>query len=293
MFAYGFEEAQIAGLQPSLLINKLRVSAKTISLLCLKIRILPNGCWEWMGARRKSHGAVRVRALSAQVIQAHRLTYELVNGVIGPDLDIHHKVETGCIGPSCVNPDHLVTVTRAEHIRDLTPGSASYENSRKETCPVGHPFSGDNLRTLPNGARQCRACDRIKAQNKRDRLRTRPKFAKDPEKFKTKCFRDHDLTDESNIRWVDSKTGKQRVCLACEEIRLAAYKVGKKAAPLPTDKCKRGHPMEGDNVYLHPDGVRRSCRACRDLNFKKRVGDMPDDDAFVIQDFSTEDDEWV
>jgi hypothetical protein len=26
--------------------------------------------------------------------------------------------------------------------------------------------------------------------------------------------------------------------------------------------CKKGHPLSGDNLYLHPDG-RRGCRACR------------------------------
>ncbi len=100
------------------------------------------------------------------------------------------------------------------------------------------------------------------------------------------------MTDESNIRWVnDSKGFKQRVCLACEQIRLAAYKVGKKADRLSTDHCKRGHAMVGDNVYAHPDG-RRSCKTCRALHFKKRPEDLSDAEMFDVQDFSVDDGKW-
>jgi len=39
------------------------------------------------------------------------------------------------------------------------------------------------------------------------------------------------------------------------------------------DACKRGHPLVGDNLYIHPkDGV-RECRACRDArNARRKVG---------------------
>lgn len=32
--------------------------------------------------------------------------------------------------------------------------------------------------------------------------------------------------------------------------------------------CKRGHVLEGDNVYIRPDGKGRGCRACRALRYK-------------------------
>ncbi len=290
MFAYGFEELQLAGLQPSLLANKLHLPAKTLSLLFLKIRLLPNGCWEWTAAKQKGYGAVRIRALSSSILRAHRVCYELVNGQIEPGLDIHHKVEDGCIGRACCNPAHLQTTTKADHIRDLTPGSVSYINSRKEMCSSGHLFTIENTHITKTGIRQCRTCGKIRAQERRDALRVRPKYAKDPEKLKTECFRGHSLIDESNIRWVPSPTGKQKVCLACEAIRLAAYQVGEKAPALPADKCKRGHSMTGDNVYQHPDGIRRSCRSCRDLNFRKRETD-PVEETYG-PDFSIEDGEW-
>ncbi len=32
--------------------------------------------------------------------------------------------------------------------------------------------------------------------------------------------------------------------------------------------CKRGHPLEGDNLYITSNGT-RSCRICKDANYKK------------------------
>lgn len=29
--------------------------------------------------------------------------------------------------------------------------------------------------------------------------------------------------------------------------------------------CKRGHPYEGENLYLYDNGLRRHCRRCRAL----------------------------
>ncbi len=35
--------------------------------------------------------------------------------------------------------------------------------------------------------------------------------------------------------------------------------------------CRRGHPLEGDNLYISPGESKRYCRACRDLNRKRRA----------------------
>lgn len=275
---FDFEIHQLSGLRPSLLVNKLRLNEKTLLLLFAKIRLLDNGCWLWLAAKRKGYGAVRIRAVSKSVMQAHRVCYELVNGRMDDWLDLHHKVEDGCIGPSCVNPDHLLAVTKAEHTRDLTPNSISYKNSHKDECDAGHPFEKENTLILESGGRQCRTCNRERASGVREALRVREKYAKDPARLKTHCFRGHSLTDESNIRWVPGPNGKKnRVCLGCEKIRLDAYKARKEGRPVVIERlsqkhCKRGHVMEGDNIYRHPDG-RRSCNACRKLFLMGEFGE--------------------
>lgn len=274
---FDFEFHQISGLRPSLLVNKLRLPEKTLLLLFAKIQLQPNGCWLWLAAKRKGYGAVRIRALSAQVLQVHRVCYELIHGPLDPALDIHHKVEDGCIGPSCCNPDHLFAVDHGEHTRDFTPNSLTYTYAHQTKCEAGHEYNRRNLRVLEDGRRQCRECDRIRALEKREAARIRPRYAKDPEKLKKACFRGHSLEDESNLRWIKSKTGLQKVCLACETIRRAWYKEKTEneyfdppiAILAPTDRCKRGHLLEGDNVYHHPDGKRRTCKACRSINFTK------------------------
>ena len=271
---FDFEIHQISGLRPSLLVNKLRLNEKTLLLLFAKIRLLENGCWFWMAAKQKGYGAVRIRALSASPLRAHRVCYELVHGALDAEMDLHHKVEDGCIGPSCVNPDHLLAVTKGEHTRDLTPNSVTYKYAHRDVCDQGHEYTKENTRVV-DGVRQCRICDAGRAMYRRESIRTRPRFAKDPAKLKTHCFRGHSLEDESNIRMVPSPSGEQRVCLACEKVRDERYRARREGRPievsrLPTDRCKRGHLMEGENVYVHPDGKRRSCMACRALLFTEK-----------------------
>lgn len=227
----------------------------------MRIKVLPNGCWEWTAAKRQGYGAVRIRAISQQVMQAHRVFYQLVHGRLDAALDLHHKVEEGCIGPSCCNPDHLLPVTKGEHTRDLTPNSISYKFVRRECCDYGHPYTVANTRIVGNATRQCRECDRIKAQSIRDREHPdRPKHAKDPEKFKTHCKMDHLLSGD-NIRMVDSPSGPQKRCIACEKLRREKYKNrGIKIQPTRTH-CIHGHALEGDNLAFNPEGYPR-CRQC-------------------------------
>ncbi len=49
--------------------------------------------------------------------------------------------------------------TQSENCLDaVTHGT--HGSARKTHCPQGHPYSGDNLSTRPNGDRRCRACHR-------------------------------------------------------------------------------------------------------------------------------------
>ena len=49
----------------------------------------------------------------------------------------------------------------------MRPSAAAVRarNLAKTHCPYGHPYSGENLYTAPNGYRQCRTCRRRNQKN--------------------------------------------------------------------------------------------------------------------------------
>lgn len=119
----------------------------------------PNtGCWLWTGAIvRRGYGVVR---RGGRTLKAHRYIYQLLRGPIPSGLEIDHL----CRVTSCVNPDHLEPVTKAENLR--RGNSLSAVNARKVTCVRGHPFTDENTRIYPNGSRVCRTCLRARAHHR-------------------------------------------------------------------------------------------------------------------------------
>jgi hypothetical protein len=84
---------------------------------------------------------------------AHRQAWEDTFGPIPEGLDIHHR----CGNKGCVNLDHLMAVTRAEHMR----------LHRKEHCKRGHPRTPENV--WKNGA--CKPCGLDYQRERRSRKR--------------------------------------------------------------------------------------------------------------------------
>lgn len=97
---------------------------------------------------------------------AHRWAYEHYVGPIPEGMHLDHL----CRNRKCCNPDHLEPVTPRENIlRGVAPAA---EHAKKTECPAGHKYEGDNLYLHPvKGQRICRACGRIRAKQKRDRLK--------------------------------------------------------------------------------------------------------------------------
>ncbi len=109
-------------------------------------------CWEWTASRNtKGYGQFGLRG---RRLMAHRLSYEWLIGPIGEGLQIDHL----CRVRNCVNPAHLEPVTCKENLR-RGEGPAA-RNTRKATCPHGHPYAGDNLYVSTDGKRRCRECHR-------------------------------------------------------------------------------------------------------------------------------------
>jgi len=122
-----------------------------------KVRKLPNGCWEW-GAYKNRHGYGTIHFAGKGEL-AHRACYSQYYRIGLVDLvgmEIHHI----CRNKGCVNPNHLKTITKDQHSRELD--SAQSIMRAKTHCPQGHSYSGYNLViTRKDGCagRVCRKCN--------------------------------------------------------------------------------------------------------------------------------------
>ena len=69
---------------------------------------------------------------------------------------------TNAVLHGCVNPQHLEPVTHLENMRRGIGVGHVWARMQKEKthCPHGHAYDEHNTRTLANGHRTCRACDR-------------------------------------------------------------------------------------------------------------------------------------
>ena len=110
-------------------------------------------CILWTGSIYDTgYGVIRIATKTRAV---HRIAYQLAYGSIEDGMDIHHT----CRNRACINPDHLEALTRQAH---------NHKTHRLDACRRGHPYNEENTYWTPNGARQCKACRKM-----RDRKSTR------------------------------------------------------------------------------------------------------------------------
>jgi len=114
------------------------------------------GCWEWTGAKLSNgYGVFGKMGL------AHRYAYEFCIGPIPDGLQLDHL----CRVRHCVKPDHLEPVTCRENL--LRAGGIMAQRAKRTHCPQGHPYDEANTHITRRNERNCRACDRDNARQKR------------------------------------------------------------------------------------------------------------------------------
>lgn len=108
-------------------------------------------CWLWTGATSSwGYGNFYV---DGKYLKAHRWAYENFVGPIPEGLDLDHL----CRVRHCVRPTHLEPATRRENLKRGEVPWGAWQLARTH-CPQGHPYSGENLYTYPDGRRACRTC---------------------------------------------------------------------------------------------------------------------------------------
>lgn len=121
-----------------------------IDRFMMKVRKVPNGCWEWQ-ANINPKGYAMFSA-DSQWQSAHRWIYQYHHGVeLNPEEQIDHL----CRIRHCVNPEHLEVVdNRTNVLRGVHARGPSTH------CRNGHERTPENTRLNSNGWRVCLDCRR-------------------------------------------------------------------------------------------------------------------------------------
>jgi len=111
--------------------------------------------------------------------------------------------------------------TKSENNRDQVHHGTHPKASRTH-CPQGHPYDEANTYITVAGGRQCRACERARAERRRH-----------PAPPRTHCKRGHEFTPENTYE----QAGGYRGCLECKRQR---DREGARRARLRKEPATRG-----------------------------------------------------
>jgi hypothetical protein len=209
------------------------------------IRILPNGCWLWLGTVVGSgYGQFWD---GTKKVYAHIWSYEHFVGPVPDGKELGHLPD--CHNRLCVNPGHLHAVTHRENLMESETSTAL--NAAKTHCVNGHEYTPENTIVGPEGWRECKACRKEKNaewyKNNRDdynRRRREKRLQQVPKKkterkltVKTHCPHGHEFTTE-NTMW--TKRGS-KICRICHRAA-GARSYQQNREEISRRRWKRRHP---------------------------------------------------
>jgi hypothetical protein len=105
--------------------GKLKIGIK--GRLERRIFYSPDGCWLWLGQKRKECGYGLIK-INGRLTRVHRVSYETFKGPIPDGLFVCHR----CDVPLCLNPDHLFLGTLIENNLDMYLKGRNYISSGDE-----------------------------------------------------------------------------------------------------------------------------------------------------------------
>jgi hypothetical protein len=89
------------------------------------------GCWLWRGHKdKKGYGQFKFRG---RAVWAHRLSYANFRHKLRSSKEVDHR--SRCKNPSCVNPDHLRSLTHGRNLA-LVNRERERESRWRERCCV-------------------------------------------------------------------------------------------------------------------------------------------------------------
>jgi HNH endonuclease len=125
-----------------------------------KVSKQENGCWDWLG-KPGCNGYGYISQHSKRRC-AHVAAYEYLVGIIPRGYELHHT----CYNRLCVNPVHLIAMSKMEHIRLHASERVPWLRTK---CPAGHLLNGDNncIQCEENARRYRDELEKIKKEGRR------------------------------------------------------------------------------------------------------------------------------
>lgn len=130
------------------------LTEKDVERFWAKTRRNPDtGCLEWVAALTPlGYG---IFGWGRRSWRAHRIAWIVVEGRIPIGQNVLHR----CDNRKCVERGHLYLGSQAQNVSDMV-ARGRHACQKATHCPYGHPYSGENLITRPQGHRDCRVCSR-------------------------------------------------------------------------------------------------------------------------------------